>query len=64
MAAYGLMTWSVSKDGVVILVTAETVEIARQIIALEHDILVSNAELVPVVTHSRWCRVVHFTKET
>jgi hypothetical protein len=51
-----MMTWSVTKDKGYYLVTAEDVETARNILLRQHGILVLNAELVPVVTSTRWTR--------
>jgi hypothetical protein len=57
-----LKTWSARHGGKVIIVTAECVEVARQIVADRHGIELANVDLIPVVTRSRWSHVIEADK--
>jgi len=57
-----LKTWSARSGNKVIIVTAECVEVARQIVADRHGIELANVDLVPVVTRSRWSRVIEYNQ--
>jgi hypothetical protein len=52
-----LMTWTFDTPVAVGIVTAETCELAC-ILLSRRGITVSNVDLVPVVTRSRWVRVL------
>jgi hypothetical protein len=54
----GLKTWSARRGNKVIIVTAECVEVARQLVADRHGIELANVDLVPVVTQLQWSRVI------
>jgi hypothetical protein len=51
-------TWTATHGNKTIIVTAECVEVARQLVADRHSIELANVDLVPVVTRSRWSRVI------
>jgi hypothetical protein len=55
-------TWSARHGTKTIIVTAECVEVARQIVADRHGIELANVDLIPVVTRSRWSRVIEHDK--
>jgi hypothetical protein len=55
-------TWTARHGDKTIIVTAECVEVARQIVADRHGIELANVDLVPVVTRSRWSRVIEYDK--
>jgi hypothetical protein len=57
-------TWSARHGDKTIIVTAECVEVARQIVADRHGIELANVDLVPAVTRSRWSRVIEHDKAT
>jgi hypothetical protein len=57
-----LKTWTAHHGGKVIIVTAECVEVARQLVADRHGIDLANVDLVPVVTRSRWSRVIEYNQ--
>jgi len=54
--------WTAHHGTKTIIVTAECVEVARQIVAGRHGIELANVDLVPVVTRSRWSRVIEADK--
>ena len=51
-----MMTWYVSVNNEVFLVTAETTEMAKHLLELEQQIYVSSTDLKPVKTSSRWTK--------
>jgi len=53
-----LKTWTARHGDKVIVVTAECVEVARQLVADRHGIELANVDMVPVITRSRWSRVI------
>jgi hypothetical protein len=53
-----LKTWTVSRSGFAIVVTAETVELAVRNIIYETGITVANKELIPLPTHHRHVRFI------
>jgi hypothetical protein len=57
-----LKTWTAHHGTKVIIVTAECVEVARQLVADRHGIELANVDLVPVITRSRWSRVIEADK--
>jgi hypothetical protein len=57
-----LKTWTATHGNKTIIVTAECVEVARQLVADRHGIELANVDLVPVVTRSRWSRVIEADK--
>jgi hypothetical protein len=57
-----LKTWTATHGIKTIVVTAETVEVARAIVEREHGIELANVDLVPAVTRSRWSRVIETDK--
>jgi hypothetical protein len=57
-----LKTWTARSGNRVIIVTAECVEVARQIVADRHGIELANVDLVPAVTRSRWSHVIEHDK--
>ncbi len=55
------MTWTYNKDGVIAVVSAELISTA--IVWLEKETGISGikpADLIPVVTSTRWVRVLQF----
>jgi hypothetical protein len=54
----GLKTWTARSGNKVIIVTAECVEVVRQLVADRHGIELANVDLLPVVTQLRWSRVI------
>jgi hypothetical protein len=57
-----LKTWTAHHGNKTIIVTAECVEVARQLVADRHGIELANVDLVPAVTRSRWSRVIESDK--
>jgi len=57
-----LKTWTATHGTKIIIVTAECVEVARQLVAGRHGIELANVDLIPVVTRSRWSRVIEHDK--
>jgi hypothetical protein len=53
-----LKTWTAKTENAVIVVTAETVEVARAIVERERGIVLTNADLVPLPTHHRHVRLI------
>lgn len=53
-----MMTWYVTVNNEVFLVTAETTEMAKHLLELEQQVYVSSTDLKPVKTSSRWSRKV------
>jgi hypothetical protein len=54
-----MKTWTCLKDNRVVIVTADTVELARQIVERDHGIVIkNNTDLVPFPTHHRYARVI------
>jgi hypothetical protein len=54
--------WTAHHGTKTIIVTAECVEVARQLVADRHGIEFANVDLIPVVTRSRWSRVIEHDK--
>ena len=57
-----LKTWTARHGDKVVVVTAETVEVARAIVERDHGVVLANTDLVPMVTHHRYARVIEVTK--
>ena len=58
----GLKTWTARSGNKVIIVTAECVEVVRQLVADRHGIELANVDLLPVVTQSLWSRVIEYNQ--
>jgi hypothetical protein len=58
-----LKTWTATHGTKTIIATAESVEVARQLVADRHGIELANVDLVPAVTHSRWSRAIEPDKD-
>lgn len=52
----GLKTWTVRFGKCCVVVTAETIEQAREMIDTSFGLMASNAEFIPLPTHHRYAR--------
>jgi hypothetical protein len=54
---FEMKTWTYSKDGVCAVVSADSVEMAKKLLA-QYDISAKNEDLIPLPVHHRHARVL------